>query len=102
MARLLIEELRGIEGPNPDPGCLGTTVVRLILSSRQIEATVYDSDVRTGTYVLVLEGTLDIGARAQDPGDGVCADRDGDGVTTQPGSIAAAPGAHGRIRRPEA
>ena len=69
MARLLIEELRSIEGADTDPSLLSATVVRLILSSRQIETTVYDSDARTGTYVLVLEGTLEIGEREQASGD---------------------------------
>jgi hypothetical protein len=58
-----IEELRSIEGSQADHSTLSATMVKLIYASRELEAKVYDSDARSGMYVVVLEGTLDIGDR---------------------------------------
>lgn len=111
MGRFLIDELRGIEGAAPDLNALSAKVVKLILSSRQIEAKVYDSDPRTGVYVLVLEGILEIGEREQVTrsrdrrivsGDPMALGANGDAVTSLP--VAASPHAGTRedTGRPEA
>jgi hypothetical protein len=58
-----IEELRRIEGARTDHGTLSATMVKLIYASRELEAKVYDSDARSGMYVVVLEGILESGDR---------------------------------------
>jgi hypothetical protein len=58
-----IEELRSIEGVNADQSALSATMVKLIHASRELEAKVYDSDARSGMYVVVLEGILEGGDR---------------------------------------
>ena len=57
-----IEELRSIEGSRADHSMLSATMVKLIFASRELEAKVYDSDARSGMYVVVLEGILEPGA----------------------------------------
>ena len=59
MRRFLIDELRDIERTDSETGSLSALIERLIRSSSTIEAKVYDSDARTGMYVVVLEGLLD-------------------------------------------
>ncbi|MCI0408041.1 MAG: hypothetical protein L0191_05650 [Acidobacteria bacterium] len=61
MIRSPIEDLLGIEGAQTDPGLTSTTLARLIHASRECEVKIFDSDIRRGTYVVVLEGTLENG-----------------------------------------
>ncbi len=63
MGRFHIEDLRGVEGQNLDPNALSAILVKLVLSSSQVEANVFDTNEQYGTYVVVLQGTLDIGER---------------------------------------
>jgi hypothetical protein len=65
MHRSPLDDLRQIEGADPDPGLVSTTLVKLIYASREFEAKVFDSDARNGTYVVVLEGVLDISEREE-------------------------------------
>jgi hypothetical protein len=58
-----IDELRSIEGANADHSALSATMVKLIDASRELEAKVYDSDARSGMFVVVLEGILESGDR---------------------------------------
>ena len=59
MHRFFMEELPELEEASSGTGPLSARVARLILSSREITAKVYDSDARTGMYVVVLEGMLE-------------------------------------------
>jgi hypothetical protein len=63
MHRSPLEDLRQIEGADSDPGVVSASIVRLIYASREFGAKVFDSDPRTGTYVVVLEGVLEINER---------------------------------------
>jgi hypothetical protein len=63
MLRSPIEDLLGIEGAQSDPGLVSATIVKLIYASREFEVKLYDNDTQNGTYVVVIEGTLDIAER---------------------------------------
>lgn len=65
MELLQMDEIRALETIQAEPGRLSALIVKLIFASREIEAKVYDSNPRTGNFVVVLEGTLDIGERAR-------------------------------------
>lgn len=66
MGRMHVEDIIAIESAQAEPDRLSILIVKLILSSRELEAKVYDNNPRTGNYVVVLEGTLDIGEREQE------------------------------------
>ncbi|HZM71191.1 MAG TPA: hypothetical protein VFB95_12605 [Candidatus Cryosericum sp.] len=65
MELLQMDDVRALETIQAEPGRLSALIVKLIFASREIEAKVYDSNPRTGNFVVVLEGTLDIGQRAR-------------------------------------
>ena len=65
MELLQMDEIRALETIQAEPGRLSALIVKLIFASREIEAKVYDSNPRTGNFIVVLEGTLDIGERAR-------------------------------------
>jgi hypothetical protein len=65
MELLQMDEIRALETIQAEPGRLSALIVKLIFASREIEAKVYDSNPRTGNFVVVLEGVLDIGERAR-------------------------------------
>jgi len=61
MERFPMKALQEIEGVGTDPGLVSATMMKLIFSSREFEVKIYDSDSRTGLYVIVLEGNVDVG-----------------------------------------
>jgi hypothetical protein len=61
MPRFPIKGLQEIEGAGIDPGLVSATMMKLIFASREFAVKVYDSDSRSGIYVIVLEGSVDVG-----------------------------------------
>ena len=56
---LRMDEVRALETTPAEPGRLSALIVKLVWASREIEAKVYDSNPRTGNFIVVLEGTLE-------------------------------------------
>jgi hypothetical protein len=62
---LRMDDVRALGTIQVEPGRLSALIVKLVWASREVEAKVYDSNPRTGNFIVVLEGTLDIVDRTQ-------------------------------------
>jgi len=63
VGRFRIEEFPALGGVHADISSLGVRIAKLVLSSREAEARIFDSNATPGAYAIVLEGKLETGFR---------------------------------------